>query len=484
MAKPFKSDSADYCSLIINELTHDREKNIQMLQELRKRNQGNGKLVREIDCWLLLLLTGDRKEGFVARVFHEVREGNREALKTIAKGLRKVVPEENARDIQLEPSTGGYGKDRVSVIQTARSVILVLDHPQSEFLNFCIDYFRSDPHGFEVSEIKGEKICIYRWEKESMEHFRAVPDEIDHLFTFGSALMEHGLHSYAASRFQEILNRDPGDHETLLRLSQCLIATGHTEFAFHPLRTAVSIKPGDGRAYRALADCFHEFGLYGTALENLLHAKELGEEDREIYNNIGFSYAQQEDHDRAVEAYKKALEFDPGSALTWRNIGLAYQRLGRIDQAIEAYEKCSELDPRNQEPHLLLGGLCEEVGDLSRSIEAYQKAVQIRPDYSAYLSMGRAYEKLGRMPDARASYQEALRIDPTGREARAKLFWLDHPDMEDLEEEMAQVVREHPFLEDDPDAVPVIYEEAKRRMVEREGAQAPSEQGQGMLGPN
>lgn len=467
MSKDFKNDPVDYSSLIFEEMTWDWDKDFLVLKELRERNRGNGNLVREVDRRLPMFVPEDKKEGFITQVFFEILVNHKEALRIISKSLKEVVSEEDIRDNTPKEFTHKFGKDRVSLIQTARRIILKVETPYSEFLSFLMDYFRSEPHGFEISEVKGEKVYVYHWEKKNMEHFRPVPDEIDYLFTFASALMGHGLESYAAPRFKEILNRDPNDHETLVRLSRCEMERGLHEFAILYLRRAASIKPKDGRGYKELGNCYLEIGLNGLALENLVRARKLGQEDWTVHNNIGLAHTRMEEHAKALEAYLKAAEVAPEVASVRRDLGLAYQKLGHFDKAIEVFENYSELCPENHYPYLLMGDLFDEMGDFSRAAEAYEKAVQICPDYWPYVNLGRVYEKLKRLPDARASYQEALKIWPRYREARARLFRLDHPDMADLDEEMAQVGKEYPFLEDDPDAVPVIYEEAKRRRVER-----------------
>ncbi len=483
MTKDLKNDSAEYSSLILKELTQDWEKNVLMLQELRNKNRENGNLVRELDRLLLVFLGANEREEFERRLYYEILESHREGMLIVSRGLHKVVPEEKIPDIQLEKSPGTYGKDWIRLVHTDRQVILALDNRDSEFLNFAVDYFRGEPHGTEVLEEQAETIYVYRWDKEGMERFRQVPDEIDYLFTFGSALMGHGLYSYAIFRFREILSQDPDDHETLLRLSRCHIAMGVPEAAFQHLRKAASIKPNDESAYLELANCYKELGLYGMALENLLRVRDLGQGERMIHNNIGVAYGVLEEYSQAVEAYEKALEAGPEDAFIWKNIGLAYRQAGKWDRAIGAFEKYSELDPENHEPHILLGEVYEAMGDLSRATEAYQRALQIRPDYSAYLSLGRAYKKVNRTPDARKCYEEALKIYPHGKEPRAQLFRLDHPDMEELAEEMAQVVKDHSFL-DDPDAVPVIYEEAKRRKLERKAEETAPNGGREKAGLN
>lgn len=476
MTKDLKNDSTDYSSLILKELTHDWEKNVLMLQELRNRNRENGNLVRELDRLLLTFLPAEKKEEFVGKLFYEIYANHKEGMLIVSRSLRKVVPEEEIPDIQMETLTGRYGQGRARLIHTDHHVILAVDNGHSELLSFLIDYFGGEPHGTEVLEDQAETINVYRWEKKRMGRLRTNPDERDYLFTVGSALMGHGLYSYAVTRFEEVLKTDPDDHETLLRLSDCFIFMGLHEPAVHFLRRAASVKPGDVRAYKQLGECYHRLGLPGMALENLLRARDLEEEDREIHNSVGVAYALLEDYDKSIEAYRKALEIDSGSSLSWRNIGLAYERLGRFDEAIEAYERYAELDSQNQEPHIFLGELFEEMGDHSRAAIAYQRALEIRPDYFACLSLGRVYEKVNRAPDARKCYEEALKIYPHGKEPRAQLFRLDHPDMEELAEEMDQVVKDHSFLKDDPDAIPVIYEEAKRRKEEREEGETTSKQ--------
>jgi len=476
MSKEFIPDPVDYSSLIAKELTHDWETDVMMLKELRQRNREDANLVRAIDRRLLSMLWGDKRDGFEMQVCFEVWQGHKEALQIIAKGLREVLKERDIRGNAPKERIHKFEKDQICFIQSARRVVLKVDNPHSEFLHFATDYFRCGPHWFDAPEDNRDKMYTYRWEKSRMERFRPVPDEADYLFTLGSALIGHGLYSYAVSRFKEILNRDPWDHETLLRIGRCYKEMGLYEFAIHHLRRAVSIMPKDGRGCEELGDCYLEMGLDEPALENLLRARDLGQGDWGLHNNIGVAYARMEKHGQTVESYAKAAEVAPEIASIRRNLGLAYGRLGQFDKAIEAFEKYAELDPENHDPHVLMGDVYEEMGDFSRAAAAYEKAIQIRRDYWVYIYLGRVYEKLDRADDARASYQEALKIPPWGKEARAMLFELDHPDMEDLKEEMDKVVREHPFLKDDLDAIPVIYEEAKRRRAERERRQLEGEQ--------
>jgi len=472
MPKGFQEDPVDYSFLIVDEFTWNTERDMQMLYEWRNRNRENANLVRWADRFLLISLEGEEKERYENRLFTEVHESHREAIIIISKALKQVVRDRSVRCKLPETWPARCGRDRIHLSHTDRQVILKIDNPYSEFLKFLIDYFRAEPRGSEVFQDEGNKTYIYCWEKKEMGPFKAVPDEVDYLFTFGSALMGHGLYSYAAFRFQEILKSDPDDHETLLRLSRCLMEMRQYESPIGYLRRVISIHPDDSRVYSLLGECFQKLGLYGKALENYIRAMELGEDDRETHRTIGDLHYRLEDYGQAIEAYRRAVEVasvsDFLTHMIWEDIGLAYKELAQFDQAIEAFRKYAELEPEWSDPHRLRGEVYEEMGDLERAIEAYQKAVEIGSRYSAYLSLGRAYQKSNRISEARDSYQEALKVSPRGEEARAALFRIDHPDIEELEDEMHRVVKEHPFLDGDPDAVPVIYEEAKRRKAERE----------------
>jgi tetratricopeptide (TPR) repeat protein len=417
-------------------------------------------------------------------VFSEIQKSQKEAVMIIARGLREVVRDKDIRYAPSEKWPARYKEERVRIIHSDREVILVLDNFYSEFLDFAMDYFRSKPSDIRSLRDKKDRLYIFHFEKEKMRRFQTTPDGIDYLFTFGSALMGHGLYSHALSRFQEILESNPDDYEALLRLSECLTHMRQDELALRHLKTAVSLNPDDAKAYLELAQRYKDLGLHGMALKSLLRARDLGQAGCQIHNDIAAACCELEEYDRAIEAYEKALEDAPRSEITLRNIGSLYQKLGQFDKAIEVYETYLELNPEQHFAHLLLGGVYEEMDDLPRAIEAYQRAVHIRPNYPAYMSLGRIHEKLERTSDARASYQKALEIYPSDKQARDELFRLDHPDIGDLKEEMAKVVNEHPFLQDDPDALPVIYEEAKRRRAEREGGEPGLKRPAGTFGLN
>ena len=60
--------------------------------------------------------------------------------------------------------------------------------------------------------------------------------------------------------------------------------------------------------------------------------------------------------------------------------------------------------------------------DYDKSAAAFSKAIQADPTSPfVHNNYGNVLKKLGRIAEARAEYQEALRIEPTYKDARANL---------------------------------------------------------------
>ncbi|MHB9148467.1 MAG: O-antigen ligase family protein [Thermoleophilia bacterium] len=97
-------------------------------------------------------------------------------------------------------------------------------------------------------------------------------------------------------------------------------------------------------------------------------------------------------YDDALALIRRRLSEAPFSPRLMLNAAVALSSTGRVDEAIGEAERAAELDPNYVEPRVLLGSLYAQTGDSAQ---------------------------------ARAFYEEALRLDPTQAIARAGLQALD-----------------------------------------------------------
>jgi tetratricopeptide (TPR) repeat protein len=96
------------------------------------------------------------------------------------------------------------------------------------------------------------------------------------------------------------------------------------------------------------------------------------------------------------------------------SLGVAHERLGRHGEAETAFKRVLELDPDDGRTLNYLGYMWADRGEnLEQALELIQRAVALEPDNGAYVdSLGWAYFRLGRLPEARHHLEEAARLVP------------------------------------------------------------------------
>ena len=118
----------------------------------------------------------------------------------------------------------------------------------------------------------------------------------------------------------------------------------------------------------------------------------------------------------AVALWRKGTGLAPQDVGLWSNLGAGYADLSHNDDAVAAYQRAIELDPRYHAAYTGLGNVCVTRGEYIRAIELYQKAIELdTTDHSRaidYNNLGNVYHELGRLDDALAAYERAIRTDP------------------------------------------------------------------------
>ena len=115
---------------------------------------------------------------------------------------------------------------------------------------------------------------------------------------------------------------------------------------------------------------------------------------------------------RAIDAAREAgTEADVDLAFS---LGVANERLGRHADAEASFRRVLELDPDDGRTLNYLGYMWADRGEnLEQALELIQRAVALEPDNGAYVdSLGWAYYRLGRLPEARHHLEEAARLLP------------------------------------------------------------------------
>jgi tetratricopeptide (TPR) repeat protein len=104
-------------------------------------------------------------------------------------------------------------------------------------------------------------------------------------------------------------------------------------------------------------------------------------------------------------------------------IGAVFARARNYKAAREHLEAAQQLVPDGDWPHLYLGGISMEAdNDIPKAIEQFQTAIRLGPlNEVARDYLGVAYFNQGKFQEAKTSFEEALKINPTFQDARKHL---------------------------------------------------------------
>lgn len=105
----------------------------------------------------------------------------------------------------------------------------------------------------------------------------------------------------------------------------------------------------------------------------------------------------------------------------WVTNGQVYEMKGNFAAAMDNYTKALEREPDNLPALQSVARLHLRQEQFTKAVEAYQQVVRVSPTAEHYSELSSAQQKAGRLPDAQASIQKAISIDPATHRYRNNL---------------------------------------------------------------
>jgi tetratricopeptide (TPR) repeat protein len=133
----------------------------------------------------------------------------------------------------------------------------------------------------------------------------------------------------------------------------------------------------------------------------------------EIENLLGWCYEGQGDFARAVAAMDKAIEEDPANVTNHLDVGIILLEAHRAKGALEAAKTALGLAPDSARAYGLKGLAESELSQPIDAVQSYLQAVKLDPsNRNALLGLARAQEAEGKTQDARATFEKGLQQFP------------------------------------------------------------------------
>ena len=175
------------------------------------------------------------------------------------------------------------------------------------------------------------------------------------------------------------------------------------------------------QAYRR-ADRLYARDARGKAGGDGVDNRRVGDEGNfEVQLNLGGAYIELGDAAAARAVLEPLARRHPGNPRALYNLGLAVREVDAA-KAMECFRRAFELDPAFHRAGMELGMSYEAAGQLAAARQTLEAVVQRAPrQVDAWVNLGWVRARMEDFGDARAAWEQAVRLDPEHHEARANL---------------------------------------------------------------
>lgn len=263
--------------------------------------------------------------------------------------------------------------------------------------------------------------------REYHRGLKLVPNDVNLLNSLGVSLVACRQMARAASCFQQVLAKDPGNVMALVNLGYLNQTQGNQELALSFLEQAYQL---DGQANHsgqdfllALARLYTELGHPGQAIDVLTRWQTLPGSGNEylLYRLLGQNYYAEGEFAKAIVACQKALQLFPHDSTAMSLLGLLYAEQGEGASLAEALcRKALEIDGYNPDHWCRLGQVLHRRGEHGAALEAARQCCTLyRHHTGSQLLRGRIFQAQGRSRRAQACFRRVINHAKTSAALKA-----------------------------------------------------------------
>jgi tetratricopeptide (TPR) repeat protein len=254
-------------------------------------------------------------------------------------------------------------------------------------------YYRPEPKAIDVSIEQAEQAV------------QADPKNTNARLKLAEIYMTNNRWNDAIAQASQVGVAEPDNQFAWLVIGVSNANNGQPASAIEPLTRFVEARQGEemagldhqlqSAAYY-LGDSYLQLGQPKDAILPLEQAVNWSTTDADAMYKLGLAYGGVKDYDKAVNVLQGAVAFVPDYLEAYIAMAGDYQAMNKpelVDYAngMIAYSKKDYLSARD----LLL------------------KSVQAKPDFApTFVGLGRVYEGLNDLPNAKSAYEAALKLDP------------------------------------------------------------------------
>lgn len=230
------------------------------------------------------------------------------------------------------------------------------------------------------------------------------------------------MDSYQSARalqtMQRVVMLYPDSINTKLKLSEFQLILKQYDAALNTIADIMKIRPGDPEALFMLGMVYRDQGKSDLAIGAFQSAVERNPDMSEAWVILG-DLMDRTHNPLASQYFDNAIRVAPDNVAAWHAKAYFLQNNDKIDEALEIYKHIHSLDAQYPEAYLNAGILLMFKDSLDAAFREINILGEIDPSNpAAWFYKGKIYHLQGRSEDAKAAYEQALRLDPDYGQAK------------------------------------------------------------------
>ncbi len=203
-----------------------------------------------------------------------------------------------------------------------------------------------------------------------------------------------------------------------------LLKQGKPGEAAQIYRSLLQRNPKDAANHYNLACAYQAEGKMEEAIGHYLGALQLKPDFTAAANNLGNAFRATGRPREAEQYFREVLKSDPNHANALAILGSILIDSGRLDEAVRHLQRCTEHNPNFLAGHAHLARAYESARMNEASAAEYVKAAELSNTPAPFLNnAGSRLTDVGKVAEACAVYERALKLDPSLSVAHSNLIF-------------------------------------------------------------
>ena len=268
-----------------------------------------------------------------------------------------------------------------------------------------------------IEKLRALGYVAFRSSVSAEQLAKGLPDPKDKLGEFNNILLatdalQAGDFDTAERLLRKAQEADPGLYLLPFLLGQVASRREDWKRAAAELKHALALNPNFDQAMTALARALSLSGDPDEGKKWLERALEVNPGNYRAWYESAWLHARLGETEATRAALERTLSLQPNFGPAQRDLGMLHIRQKDYAAAAARLQKAADLGMVDPTLYNFLGIAYGQTGRQQQAVASYRKALAGNPDLAeAHLNLAYAYQKLGRMREARSEYQTACRLE-------------------------------------------------------------------------